>query len=50
MARAAVRSGIVKYVLLSHIAATLADKYHLYQSIKLLKAVSSAERSLLRDR
>jgi hypothetical protein len=45
-----VKSGLVKYVFLSHIALTLGDKYHLYKSIKLIKVVSAAERALLRDR
>jgi hypothetical protein len=50
LARAAVKSGLVKYVFLSHIAKTLEDKYNLYKSIKLLKVVSAAERTLLRER
>lgn len=50
MGRAAVKSGLVKYVFLSHIPRTLDDKYNLYKSIKLIKAVSRAERSLLRER
>lgn len=40
----------MKYVFLSHIGKTLNDKYNLYKSIKLLKVVSKAERTLLKDR
>ena len=46
----AVKSGLAKYIFLSHISNTLDNKYNLYKSIKLLKALSNAERTLLRDR
>ena len=49
-ARWAVKSGLVKYVFLSYIASTLDNRYTLYKAIKLLKIVSVAESTLLRDK
>jgi hypothetical protein len=46
--RLAVKSGLVKYIFLSHISNTLSNKYNLYKSIKLLKVISNAERTVLK--
>lgn len=44
------KAGLVKYIFLSHIGNTLGNKYNLYKSIKLLKVVSNAERTILREK
>ena len=41
---------MIKYVFLSYIASTLDNRYTLYKAIKLLKVISSAESTLLRDK
>jgi hypothetical protein len=46
----AVKSGLIKYIFLSYISATLEDKFNLYKSIKLIKIIASADRTILRDR
>lgn len=48
--RHAVKSGVIKYVFLSYITQTLDNKFNLYKAIKLLKVVSSAENSLIREK
>ena len=48
--RHAVKSGVIKYVFLSYITQTLDNKFNLYKAIKLLKVVSSAENTLIREK
>lgn len=45
-----VKSGLVKFLFLSYISSTIEDKLHLYKSIKLLKVIANAERSILKDK
>ena len=46
----AVKSGLIKYVFLSYINSALDNKFNLYKAIKLLKVVSNAENTLIREK